>query len=244
MTVSHSGQSIKGRIARLVLLLLAALGMTSAAMADTPTPVRNWNTNVSETAEGGHKVGNPLAKLKLMEFVSYTCSHCAHFEKESDAALRLYYLVPGKISIEVRPVIRNGIDLVATTLVNCGPKEKFFLNHAAFLRGQEKWLPKAQNLSEAQRARWASPDYGTRMRAVAADLGFYTIMESRGYRRTDVDRCLNDEQAARHMVDQANTGSQVMGVTGTPSFAINGILLDGVHTWATLQTAITGRLAS
>lgn len=242
MMLSRFRRSALARLAALALVPLAALGLAPAVMADTLQPARNWNTHVSETAEGGHKVGNPLAELKLIEFVSYTCSHCAHFEKESDAALRLFYLVPGKVSIEVRPVIRNAVDLVATTLVNCGPKEKFFLNHAAFLRKQDKWLPKVQALSTAQKARWASPDFGTRMRAVSADLGFYAIMESRGYRRTDVDRCLNDETAARRMVDLSVAGAKAYGVTATPSFVINDALVADVHGWDALQKVIAEKL--
>src|SRR5690606_29822372 len=54
----------------------------------------NWNATVAQT-EGGHVLGNPAAKTKLTEFVSYTCPHCAHFEQESEGAIRLGWVQSG-----------------------------------------------------------------------------------------------------------------------------------------------------
>jgi hypothetical protein len=48
-------------------------------------------------------LGNPRnAPVKLVEYISYTCPHCAHFEAESDAQLRIGFIATGKGSIEVR----------------------------------------------------------------------------------------------------------------------------------------------
>lgn len=218
----------------------AAVALAAAMIMAAAQPA--WNGYVTQTEGGGHRLGNPAAKVAVIEFVSYTCPHCAHFQQESDGPLRLAYVVPGTVSVEVRPVIRNPLDLAATLLAECGPKEKFFGNHSAILSSQATWLGKVSSASEATQVRWRSGPVAQRMRAIAADTGLYEIMAKRGYDRVAADRCLADEAEARRIVDQSNAGSDAFGVTGTPSFALDGALLEGTHTWDTLQPQIAARL--
>lgn len=219
----------------------ARLAFLAAAVTACVSAAPNWNTTVSLTEGGGHRLGNPAAKVQLMEFVSYTCPHCAHFEKEASGAMRLAYVAPGKLSIEVRHVIRDPIDLTATVLANCGPKEKFFLNHTAILRSQDKWLKKLQFAGESQRIRWRTGTHGAKLRALASDAGFYEIMAQRGYDRQQVNRCLSDEAKARQLAAESKAGAEQFGVEGTPSFALDGVLLAGTHSWADLQPQIAAR---
>ena len=101
--------------ARTAILAAAALLLSGAA----PKTV-GWNTTVALTAAGGHLIGNPAAPVKLVEYVSYTCPHCAHFESESEAALQLSFIKGGKGSVEIRSFLRNPIDVAASLLVECG----------------------------------------------------------------------------------------------------------------------------
>jgi hypothetical protein len=54
-------------------------------------------------------MGNPQAR-RLVEYMSYTCPHCAHFEAESALALRNGPIASGKGSFEVRHLLRDPID--------------------------------------------------------------------------------------------------------------------------------------
>lgn len=216
--------------------LAAALALACAA-AIAAAASNNWVATFAET-EGGHVIGNPAAKTKVTEFVSYTCPHCAHFEQEAGGAIKLAWVQPGKVAVEVRHLVRDPIDLTAAILANCGAKEKFFQNHAMFMLQQDKWIAKAQAATEAQKQRWSSGTATARWKAIAADLGFYDMMVGRGYTRTQVDQCLSSEAAGRAIVEQSNAGAEAYGVRGTPSFALNGKLLDGVHTWDALQKAV------
>ncbi len=221
------------RIFRGTLLAAAALFATGAASG-------GWNQTVVQTASGSHVLGNPAAKVKLTAFVSYTCPHCAEFEKESDAALRLGYVAPGKLSIEVRHVVRDPVDLTAAMLTNCGAKEKFFLNHAALMRSQSRWIAVMASASPAQQQRWRNPDIAQRNRAIASDFGFYAIMAARGYDRQSVDKCLIDKAVEGQLMKQSQE-SVAMGVRSTPSFAINGTVLAGTNDWAMLRPQLDAR---
>lgn len=222
------------RITTIVLAGVLTLGTA-------PAPRGNWNATVVRTPAGSHLLGNPNAPVKLVEYLSYTCGHCAQFEVEGSGALRLGYVAPGKVSWEVRNYIRDPIDGTVALIVHCGPPQSFFMNTAVFLRTQGRWMGIAQRASQAQQQRWYSGDMAARRRAIATDLGLYTIAETRGLQRNQVDRCLADEALAQRIASQTVEGDK-SGVTGTPSFKLNGDLLIGTFDWATLRTHLDARL--
>lgn len=200
----------------------------------------NWNTTVGRTATG-HVIGNPEAKVKLVEFVSYTCPHCGTFAHEGDAALQIAYVGPGNVQLEVRHIVRDALDFTAALLTNCGEPAKFARNHTAMMLAQSKWLEVSANATAGQKQRWSVPDWRARTRAIASDHGFYPIMERRGYTRSELDRCLTDEAMAQRLVDATQASYTEFDVKGTPSFAIDGTLVDDVHNWATLQPELDAR---
>lgn len=224
------------RILKLATLALAALAATAA----TP-PRSNWSTTVAVTAAGTHVMGNPAANLKLAEYVSYTCSHCASFQSQSEAPLGLAFVMPGKVSVEVRHFVRDPVDLTAAMLTNCGEPARFFRNHNAFLMGQAKWIGAMERASAGQRQRWTSGTPLARRRAIAQDFGFYPMMERLGYSRAAADRCLADDAMARQLAAQTQEAVR-LGVAGTPSFLLNGDLLAGTHDWRSLETQLRARL--
>lgn len=221
-------------------ILGRVIASAGALLLIAATP--NWNATVAQTPGGGYRVGNPAAKVQLIEFISYTCPHCAAFHRESDMPMRLAYVATGKMSVEVRPLLRNVIDLTALMMTTCGPKEKFFLNHSAILKSQPKWLDVAQTATSAQRARWESGTPAARRRAIASDFGFYAVMEPRGYTRTTLDQCLSDDANAKRLAAQSEEGSKEYEVESTPSFVLDGTLLAGTHSWEDLQPQLAARM--
>jgi protein-disulfide isomerase len=216
---------------KIVVAALLAIAPVTAALG------QNWLTTVAAT-ENGHRIGNPQAKTRLIEFVSYTCPHCGEFFREGDGAIKAALVQPGKGSVEVRHVIRDVVDLTATVLVNCGDRSKFWGNHDLFFSRQQKWMDTWQLALPAQRRRWQAGPMPQRLQAVAGDLGFYEMMEGRGYTRAQLDRCLADDAAIKALVAKAEAGADAYGVNATPSFVVNGKLLEGVHSWAQLQKAL------
>ena len=202
----------------------------------------NWNNTVVET-DAGHRIGNPEAKLQLTEFVSYTCPHCAHFADEGDPVLKILYVHTGKVAVEIRHFLRDPVDLTAALMAQCGEPSRFALNHSALMASQSKWLPLMGSASPAQIQRWTNPDPAAARRAIASDFGFYKMMEGRGYRVTDLDKCISDNARAMELAKATRADAQKFGIRGTPSFAINGKLLEHVHSWDALKPQIDTKLA-
>jgi len=211
---------------------IAAAALAASALLLTAAS-SNWLATVSLDGTA-HRIGNPAAKLRLTEYVSYTCPHCAEFNKEAEGPLQLAYLSPGKASIEIRHLIRDPVDLTVATLAHCGAAEKFPQNHTAFLSGQAGWMGPMSKATAAQKQRWTAPGAEGR-RAIASDFGLYKIMERRGYARAEVDRCLADDALVRQLAEESAKDWKKPGIGGTPSFAINGVVMPGTHTWAALS---------
>ncbi|MEO0062934.1 MAG: hypothetical protein RLZZ08_1494 [Pseudomonadota bacterium] len=220
------------RIAAAAALAIGSFLSTAAAP--------NWVATVTLT-DGGHMIGNPAATVKLTEYISYTCPHCAAFAREGEEPLKLAYIAPGKLTLEVRHLLRDPVDLTAALLTNCGAPAKFPQNHSAFMLSQNTWMPKMQAATDAQTQRWFNGPNIARRRAIASDLGFYAIMERRGYGRVAVDQCLGDEALATRLADTAGREWKLPGIGGTPAFAINGTVLTGTHNWASLEPQLKAR---
>ncbi len=229
-------------LARAAALVACATLTLAASPPRLPETGRNWAARTEVTADGSHSLGNPEAPVKLTEYLSYTCPHCAHFHREADAALRLTLIPKGQIQITVVNLLRNPVDLTVAMLTSCGDPKRFWVRHNAFMGTQETWLPKAQKMSREQQMRWYQGDMTKRMRAVASDFDFYAKVQQWGIDRAQADRCLSDK-AMLDKLRQQQASAQDLGITGTPSFVLNGQVQD-FHDWATLSKAISKELAT
>lgn len=229
-------QSLK--LIAVATIAILTIGATKPAPRQAP---RNWANTLTVTPGGGHQYGNPAAALKLVEYVSYTCQHCATFERESDTPLKINYVASGRVSVEVRHVVRDPVDLVVAMLTNCGTPNKFAMNHSVFMRSQPRWMQILQSAPETQRQRWLNGTRIARSRAIATDFRFYDIMATRGYDRVAVDRCLADQSLAERLGKMTEDAGAV-GITGTPSFTLNAELLGGTHNWSMLKLQLDARL--
>jgi protein-disulfide isomerase len=214
----------------------------AAQGAPASGPTENWNAVITRTEHDSYVLGNPRAKVKLVAFISYTCPHCAAFEAESEGPLRLSFIAGGQGSLEVRSFVRDGVDLTVAMLTHCGPQSKFFLNHSAFLGSQSSWIAPAVAPSPMQKQRWYSGALATRLRYIATDFHFYQIMETRGYSRAEVDKCLADTALAKRLADGTDKAQKDYAIQGTPSFLIDNILLSGTYSWDVLRPQIEARM--
>jgi protein-disulfide isomerase len=211
------------------------LAKPDSAFADS-VPKRNWSGVVERTSRG-HLVGNPDAEVKLIEFVSYTCPHCADFARQGEPAIDLSLLVPGDMSLEVRSVIRNELDLTVSLLVACGDPAGFKERHRDFMWSQRVWLDKFSNAPKTQQAIWLRGDVNGRLNAASA-LDFDDKLIARGFSPTQITACLSDTAATKALIAHSNADYAEFGVPGTPSFALDGKLLKDVHHWGALYPVL------
>lgn len=236
-----------------LLLAAAALAFATgvAAAQDLSRPdssfvpkpkAGNWQNTVTRT-ERGHLIGNPEAETRLVEFISYTCPHCADFAARGEPALDVVLLGPGKITVEVRPVIRNGLDLAVTLLANCGDPAQFKVRHRTLILAQADWLGKAQAAPKTQQAIWQRGDRAGRQNAASA-LGLTAMLAAKGQSKAELDACVANDAAAQKLLQNDEADGKEFGVNSTPSFAMDGKLLANVHSWEALYPLLRDRFTA
>ena len=99
-------------------------GEPVAAMV--PPAGKAWADVVAATPDGGMRMGNPAAPIKLIEYGSLTCPHCAKLSQEGFGPLVKNYVSTGKVSFEFRSFAIHPQDVPLTVLVRCAPTEAFF----------------------------------------------------------------------------------------------------------------------
>jgi protein-disulfide isomerase len=223
--------------AALFLLLGAAASAApavAAAPAARPAPARvDWSRTVVATPEGGFRMGNPAAKVKLVEYGSLTCGHCANFAKAGMASLVGTYVRSGKVSYEYRNFILNGLDVAASLVARCGGPGRFFPVADRLYATQGQWMGRITDLTEAQKAQMSALPENQRLGRVAELAGIVQIGAQNGIAPASAKRCLSDP-AALGRLGKIAEAANAQGVEGTPTFFINGANI-GTHTWATLE---------
>ena len=197
-------------------------------------PARDWTATVNRTGAGAYVLGNPAARVKLGEYASYTCSHCAAFSGESAAVLKGQMVRSGSTSLEFRHLIRDQVDLAAAVIARCTGPARFFRTSEAIFAQQPQWLPRAAEFQSANAARLGMYPFPAQLRALADGGGLTAIGRAAGLSDAALDACFaNAAEVDRITAMTANAKD----VQATPTFFINGKLVPNSN-WTTLAPAL------
>jgi protein-disulfide isomerase len=211
------------------LALFAALAVAAPL---TAAPQKPWPSVATLSPQGSYVIGNPKAKVKLIEYVSYTCPHCGHFTRDSNAVLKGKMIASGSTSVEIRSSIHDRYDIVAATLARCSGPALFPKMHDLLFARQEEWLNKAVAFDKTSGESPAGKTQGEKMRTLANGAGLTAIAKAAGMSDTAITACFaNEANVAKTLaVAQAMQGK----IKGTPSFELNGKMIENTD-WAKLE---------
>lgn len=198
----------------------------------------DWSQTVTRTAEGGYLMGNPDARVKLIEFASMTCPACGNFERQGAEPLVENYVKTGNVSFELRNYVRDPFDLTASLLARCGGTERFFpLTRAMFL-DQENWMNRLQTVpqEELEAAMNAGPQ--RQFVEIARLAGLQQWAAMRGVPSAASAQCLSDEGEINQLIQMNSDAVSTYQIPGTPSFVLNGELIENVSSWEALEPEI------
>lgn len=224
--------------AALYLALAALAGAGTAPAGSAPAgraspAAADWSRTVAATPEGGFRMGNPEAKVKLVEYGSLTCGHCASFAHAAMPTLVGTYVRSGKVSYEYRAYILSGLDVAVTLVARCGGPGRFFPVADKLFATQAQWMERARSLTEAQKAQVNALPEDRRLERMAELAGISGIAAEHGIAPGAAKRCLGD-QAALDRLGEIAEAAQAQGVQGTPTFFFNGANI-GTHSWESLE---------
>nr|WP_294849648.1 thioredoxin domain-containing protein [uncultured Sphingomonas sp.] len=221
-------------------------GGDAPAVTAAPVPAPNngdWATVVKATPEGGYVMGNPNAKVKLVEYGSMTCPHCREFDETGVKPLIDNYVKKGLVSWEFRNFVRDPIDMTASILAQCGGEASFFGLTRSLYADQPEWFAKIQagDQSRLQAIQNAAP--AVQFTTVADMAGFLPWAAQRGLPRDQAQKCLADPALTDKLVKVNADAISQYNLPGTPTFLINGNVVQDTATWEKLEPAIKRALA-
>jgi protein-disulfide isomerase len=197
---------------------------------------RDWSRTVVATPEGGFRMGNPAARVRLIEYGSLTCPHCAAFSQTGNQPLLAGYVRTGKVSFEFRNYVLNGVDVTASLLARCAGARGFFGMAETLYATQPQWLGRISAMTEAQKNQLKALSEGQRLVRIA-DIGGLTRLAGRfGVVPARGRQCLADP-AGLDRLGKMYQAAQAKGVLGTPTFFVNDVRVDGVG-WAEVEPAL------
>ncbi len=213
-------------------------GLSGEPIAKVTAPAgKAWSDVVTKTPEGGYLMGNPAAPIKLVEYGSLTCPHCAELSEKGSAEIRDNFVASGRVSFEFRNFVRDAMDITAAMLTRCGTPESFFpLTEQAFVN-QPDMIKKVQAAGEAAfNAAIALPD-AKRGIALGEITGLTEFFAARGIARDQANACLENGVEAAALAKRTTDQAEQYKIEGTPTFLINGQSI-GSMGWEELRSKL------
>lgn len=195
-------------------LLVAAAGAAGAlALAGC-----NQGAGGGPATGDAMSMGDPNAKVKMIEYASVTCSHCATFNNEVFPEFKKKYIDTGKVHYTLKEFLTppENVASAGFLLARCAGKDKYFGVVDAIFHSQEQMF-----ISGDPRAT------------------LLTVAKSAGMSEDQFNKCLSDEKAREALNSRVETAIRSDGVSSTPTFFINGKKVkEGAMTMAELDAAV------
>ena len=163
-------------------------------------------TTVLEVTEDDFVVGDKNAPVTIIEYASLSCSHCADFHNNTLEDLIKEYVDTGKARIVFRDFPFNYPALLGSMVLRCIPEDVRYDYMNALFQLQQKWVVR-ENAKSTQE--------------------LYKIMQSGGMTKEEFETCTNNVELENTILQALIAAQNEFNIQSTPSFLINGNLVEG-----------------
>jgi protein-disulfide isomerase len=161
---------------------------------------------VLEVTEDDFVVGDKNAPVTIIEYASLSCSHCADFHNNTLNDLIKEYVDTGKARIVFRDFPFNYPALLGSMVLRCIPEDVRYDYMNALFQLQPKWVVR-ENAKSTQE--------------------LYKIMQSGGMTKEEFETCTNNVELENTILQALIAAQNEFNIQSTPSFLINGNLVEG-----------------
>ena len=161
---------------------------------------------VLEVTEDDFVVGDKNAPVTIIEYASLSCSPCANFHNNTLEDLIKEYVDTGKARIVFRDFPFNYPALLGSMVLRCIPEDVRYDYMNALFQLQPKWVVR-ENAKSTQE--------------------LYKIMQSGGMTKEEFETCTNNVELENTILQALIAAQNEFNIQSTPSFLINGNLVEG-----------------
>jgi protein-disulfide isomerase len=197
------------------------IGLEAAIAAeDQAAPAKEAAPAPAESALPDRVVGKDDAPVTIDEYSSLTCPHCAHFHRDVMPGLKSEYIDTGKVRYIEREFPLNNPALAGSVLARCIDPSRFFAFTDLLFSKQEDWAFKDDAMQP--------------LRLYAKQAGLTDA---------DFEKCIDNDELQKKILAVRERGEKE-GVKGTPTFFINGKVLNGTPTMQAFAEAMKPYLST
>lgn len=164
---------------------------------------------------GDMTMGSKDAPVVVVEYASMTCPHCADFNNKTFPELKKTYIDTGKVYYISRPFPFDSAATAAFMLAYCAGPERYFGFIDVLFEQQRQWILSDDPMAELEK-----------------------IAKQGGFSEEQFQQCMKDGKIFDHISKVAKRAAEEFKVRSTPTFFINGQMVQGFMTWAEFQPLI------
>jgi len=190
-----------------VLIALAGIGYTFMNESGTATAGGGKGYKIGPS---DRVLGNPKAKVVLIEYGAPSGPVCANFNVQAFPRLKADYMDTGKVFYVFRVFPLRPDDGSAEKIARCLPEDKYFAFIDLLFKNQAKWDVEFS----FQNPVLAKPE--------GVHDGLVLLGRIAGMSREQVDQCMVNKAEDDRINKSASDGEARYSITGTPTFILNG----------------------
>jgi len=206
----------------------------AARPAARPAVARDW-TRVAVRTPEGVRIGNPAATVRLVEYGSITCPHCAAFANQGGTVGLYRHVRTGRVSWEYRPYMIFPTDPGLFAALNCLPPGAFFPTVEQLYATQQTWVGRVQNYLEANQAQVVSMSIPARSAAMFRASQVEGLFRARGMTAAQLNACITNPANLQRIASNTQRASARLNIPGTPTFYVNGVQAQGIEFFSQLE---------
>ncbi|MDE1156165.1 MAG: DsbA family protein [Acidobacteriaceae bacterium] len=204
-------RALLGGVAVTALALALPLGVTDAFAQEKPES--QGDVDMAAVLKPGPlpemSLGKADAPIKIVEYMSMTCPHCANFHNVTFDAIKTKYVDSGKVQFTIREFPFDPVATAAFMLARSNPQKP------EELATPEQYFAMVSMLFKQQRA-WAAPaDKDVRN-------ALMQTVKIAGYTQQSFETCLTNQKLLDEINNVVKRAADEFGVNSTPTFLING----------------------
>ena len=149
---------------------------------------------------GDKQLGKDDAPVTIVEYASLTCVHCASFHTGTMAQLKERYIDTGKVRLIFREFPFDPLSTAASMVARCAPEPRYFPLIDLFFKQQQDWAGSAKPIE-----------------------ALLAIGRQAGFTQESFEACLKNQAVYDGINAVKQRGVDVLKVSSTPTFFINGV---------------------
>lgn len=162
-------------------------------------------SNYKYQVGGDILLGEKNAPVTIIDYASFSCPSCAKFHKDILPILEEKFIKTGKAKLIFRSYPMREVDIKASMLAECAPKEQFYDFVKVLFATQQNWAFESRHPAETL-------EHLGRLGGISGE---------------SIQKCFTDQDLENRILETRQIAQRDLNIQATPTLIINGVIYEG-----------------